>query len=561
MALTYVTYTATAAQTDFTITFPYLDTTHVKVSINGVATTSFTVDVSGTPKVVLSSGAAAGETVKVHRETPGRTADLSTLLVDFQDGSVLSEADLDKVTNQLLYLAQEAEETGASSLPLDWDGNYHAQSKRIKNLSGDVTGDNDATTKAYVDGLSLYGGSVSLPQSWAYVGSDSGWSNPSGSDWQLTLSSPIPTSDNQDLFVVALNGLTQRPTTDFTITQIGESYIIKLLGWTDKAATDIISITNFGVARTWIDQPLKGATASDVSLTVQRHTDGQSANLQEWVTEAATPVVLASVNEDGDATFVDVTATGNAAVTGTMGVTGDVAVNTNKFNVTAASGNTTVAGTMGVTGATTLSGTLAAGPTTITGATTSSDKLTVSSNGADITGNLNLLTGALQYAGVGAMTIRQIVSATAGSNRDSATSSYLTVSDLKCSVTPKTAASKFLLLANLDCYYYDTTDPGSHAQRVLGITTQLVANTTSAAGAEQTDGTNVGHEVQTRLDRVFLSTSSYIEEYRHNIHTYLYEPGSADPFTIDVCHRAESTPVDLARVRVASSTFYVIEIG
>ena len=167
MALTYVTYTATAAQTDFTITFPYLDTTHVKVSINGVATTSFTVDVSGTPKVVLSSGAAAGETVKVHRETPGRTADLSTLLVDFQDGSVLSEADLDKVTNQLLYLAQEAEETGASSLPLDWDGNYHAQSKRIKNLSGDVTGDNDATTKAYVDGLSLYGGSVALPQSWA----------------------------------------------------------------------------------------------------------------------------------------------------------------------------------------------------------------------------------------------------------------------------------------------------------------------------------------------------------------------------------------------------------
>jgi hypothetical protein len=38
----------------------------------------------------------------------------------------------------------------------------------------------------------------------------------------------------------------------------------------------------------------------------------------------------------------------------TLGVTGNFAVNTNKFNVTAASGNTTVAGTLGVTGASTL---------------------------------------------------------------------------------------------------------------------------------------------------------------------------------------------------------------
>ncbi|HCO13382.1 MAG TPA: hypothetical protein DIT46_04330, partial [Gemmatimonadetes bacterium] len=178
MALTYVTYTATAAQTDFTITFPFIDATHVKVDIDGTNTTAFTVDTTGTDKIVLTSGATAGETVKVYRVTPGRSADAgATLLVDFQDGSVLSEADLDKVCQQLLYVAQEAEETGASSLPVDWDGNYDAQSKRIKNLSGSVSGGNDATTKDYVDGLSLYGGSVSLPQSWAIPGDDSGWTN------------------------------------------------------------------------------------------------------------------------------------------------------------------------------------------------------------------------------------------------------------------------------------------------------------------------------------------------------------------------------------------------
>ena len=45
-----------------------------------------------------------------------------------------------------------------------------------------------------------------------------------------------------------------------------------------------------------------------------------------------------------------------ATVAGTLAVTGDVSVNTNKFNVTAASGNTAIAGTLSVTGATTLTG-------------------------------------------------------------------------------------------------------------------------------------------------------------------------------------------------------------
>jgi hypothetical protein len=48
--------------------------------------------------------------------------------------------------------------------------------------------------------------------------------------------------------------------------------------------------------------------------------------------------------------------TGNETVGGTLGVTGDVSVNTNKFNVTASSGNTTIAGTLGVSGNTTVGG-------------------------------------------------------------------------------------------------------------------------------------------------------------------------------------------------------------
>ena len=48
--------------------------------------------------------------------------------------------------------------------------------------------------------------------------------------------------------------------------------------------------------------------------------------------------------------------TGATTLSSTLGVIGDVSVNTNKFNVTASSGNTTIAGTLGVTGNTTIDG-------------------------------------------------------------------------------------------------------------------------------------------------------------------------------------------------------------
>ena len=57
------------------------------------------------------------------------------------------------------------------------------------------------------------------------------------------------------------------------------------------------------------------------------------------------------------------TVAGNTTLVGTLsgGSASDIAINTNKFNVTASTGNTTIAGTLGVTGLTTLTGGLAGG--------------------------------------------------------------------------------------------------------------------------------------------------------------------------------------------------------
>jgi len=537
MAITYIVYETTGSTADFAFSFPYISTSHVKVLVDGtdLSTDDYTVVESPSTKITCSPAIASGKFVKVYRETPGRAAGAEDLLVDFQDGSVLSEADLDAVCQQLLYLSQEAEENATSSLSIDYDDNYTAGERRIKELSGTVSGDRDAATKEYVDGKTLYAGATSLPQMWAKVGSD--FTGTTG-DCTVTLTDPAPSGDNDNLYVVAFNGDTQTPTTDFAIS--GSIFTLKM-GAVTLDAADKVTIINFGVARQYIKQPITGDAVGDVSLTVKEITD-QTADLQQW--QDTSGASLAKVAVDGDATFVDINATGNADVDGNLNVDGSLTVDT----TSTLTGDSTVGGTLGVTGATTLSDTLG-----VTGATTLS-------GGASVTGDLNLLTGALQYAGEDVMSIRQIVTAVAGSNRDDTDSTW-TVSDLKCSVTPKTATSKFLLLANLDTYCYDTTDPGTDVNRVLGVQTKFVANTTASAGAEQTDGSDIGNAISQRVDRVYLDTESSIVEYQQQVHIQLYEPGSADAFTVDVVHIRESTHVDLARIRVATSTFYIIEIG
>ena len=72
------------------------------------------------------------------------------------------------------------------------------------------------------------------------------------------------------------------------------------------------------------------------------------------------PVGRVGINDTTPSQALDVNGnsaiTGNQTVGGTLSVTGDVEINTNKFNVTASSGNTTIAGTLLVAGNTTVNG-------------------------------------------------------------------------------------------------------------------------------------------------------------------------------------------------------------
>ena len=143
---TYVDYTATAAQTDFAFSFDYLEDEHVTVSIDGAATTDFSIVTTPSTKIVLDTGATAGQVVRVARYSqPDQN------LVDFVNGSVLTESELDRAYLHNRYLAEESAEQNDVSLRVKegaagWDG----LNKRLLNLANPVD-DQDAATKDYVD--------------------------------------------------------------------------------------------------------------------------------------------------------------------------------------------------------------------------------------------------------------------------------------------------------------------------------------------------------------------------------------------------------------------------
>jgi hypothetical protein len=148
MANTYVDYTAVAAQTDYNFSFEYLRDEHVKVKVNGSEVTNFTIVTSPTPtKIRFNTAPAAGAAIKIYRDSRG---DFSPL-VDFVDGSILTENELDEGYKHNLFLSQEASE-GAGGEQLTKKGleHYDAEGNKIINLFA-PSDNTDAANKAYVD--------------------------------------------------------------------------------------------------------------------------------------------------------------------------------------------------------------------------------------------------------------------------------------------------------------------------------------------------------------------------------------------------------------------------
>ena len=104
MATTSNTITATAGQTEFSFSFPYLKKESIKVTIDTVATTAFTIPDNNPTTVILNSGATAGQIIEISRLT-STTATPAT----FFSGGAIRSQDLNDNFDSILYITQEKE--------------------------------------------------------------------------------------------------------------------------------------------------------------------------------------------------------------------------------------------------------------------------------------------------------------------------------------------------------------------------------------------------------------------------------------------------------------------
>ena len=135
------TYTGNGSTTEYSISFSYIDSTHVKCFLDGVETSAFTISSS---TVTFNTAPTNSSVIRIERQTP-----VDSRLVDFQDGSVLTEAELDMSANQNFYAVQEITDDQSNNLGLTTADVYDANNKRIINVA-DPVNNTDAVNKQFI---------------------------------------------------------------------------------------------------------------------------------------------------------------------------------------------------------------------------------------------------------------------------------------------------------------------------------------------------------------------------------------------------------------------------
>ena len=145
MANSFVRYTGNGSTDAYSVPFSYRAQADVAVTIDGVATSAFTWNGAGTV-ITFTSPPADTSSIEIRR-----TTSQGTRLIDYADGSVLKENDLDTDSTQAFMMGQEAIDDANDRIKLDsTDFQWDAQSKRVKNVA-DPTAAQDAATKNYLE--------------------------------------------------------------------------------------------------------------------------------------------------------------------------------------------------------------------------------------------------------------------------------------------------------------------------------------------------------------------------------------------------------------------------
>lgn len=138
LAYSYTIQSGNGINTAFSFSFNYIDPAHISVKVGNVPR-AFTWLTAGS----ISISPAPTGLVEIRRKTPKDNPP-----VNFSDGSVLAEADLDLLATFTLYCAQEADDVAAGGL-LGFQGSYYGASSVAPTV--DPLGNPRTTGDLYLD--------------------------------------------------------------------------------------------------------------------------------------------------------------------------------------------------------------------------------------------------------------------------------------------------------------------------------------------------------------------------------------------------------------------------
>ena len=108
MAVTQNTYTGNGSTVLYSFTFPYLEASDIKVTLNGTLTTAYTL--ANATTIQFNTAPTNGAAIVIYRDTAN-----TALVAEFYPGSAIRAQDLNNDLTQGLYIAQESRNTADSA--------------------------------------------------------------------------------------------------------------------------------------------------------------------------------------------------------------------------------------------------------------------------------------------------------------------------------------------------------------------------------------------------------------------------------------------------------------
>ena len=343
MAYSYIRYTGNGTQTDFSFAFPYFSTANISVTVNGTAA-PFTWVNSSTVKITTAP--ASGAVIFIQRTTP---KDITP--VNFVDGSVLLEADLDTLALFSLYAAQESIDEANKAIKLNSSGNWEAQGNRINNAADPVSDQDVATKKWSETGMtaqlaiatnqaSAASGSATAAASSAAASSASATSSASSASTSTTKAAEAVVSAT----AAATSATNSAASASTSSTKAAEA-VVSATTATTKASEASTSATT---ASTAAGSANTSATAAAGSATAASNSASGAATSATTATTKASEASTSATSASSSAT----TANGAATTATTQATSASTSATNAATSATAAASSATSASTSATTATT-----------------------------------------------------------------------------------------------------------------------------------------------------------------------------------------------------------------